>query len=99
MKYKSQAIWREKNKKFNTKDFDAFQLSEKITHILTTLTEREQRIVRYYLGFDENALSYAKIGKLENICTDYVRQIFQKALRKLRHPRRSDRIKECLTNQ
>ena len=123
MKYKSQAIWYERNKPFNTKkddflnksgkvdmdtldedyhytmDFDAFQLSEKITQLLTTLTEREQRIVKLYNGFDENAMSYAKIGKLENIGANRVGQIYNRALRKLRHPTRSNRIKECLTNQ
>lgn len=58
--------------------------------VLETLSEIEQRVMRQRFGLDGEEKTFEEIGKLENLTKERIRQIEQKALRKLRHPDRRD---------
>jgi RNA polymerase sigma factor (sigma-70 family) len=71
------------------------ELSSVIGELLGSLTEREQFVLKYRFGLNsESVKTFASIGELLNISTERVRQIEAKALRKLRHPSRSKRIRD-----
>ena len=69
-------------------------LKEKFSEVLTTLTDRETRIVKLCYGLDGNdPMSAPQVGKLFGLSGDRIRQILYRALRKLRHPNRANRIR------
>lgn len=75
--------------------FDDIELPSLIDHALETLTPREERAVRSHFGIGADALSYREIGDQYLHCSaSRAREILEKALRKLRHPARSKRLRE-----
>ncbi|MBN1128167.1 MAG: sigma-70 family RNA polymerase sigma factor [Chitinispirillaceae bacterium] len=69
-------------------------LLAEIEQVLSTLTEREKEVVKLYFGIGkEMALTLEEIGKRFNITRERVRQIKEKALRRLKHSSRSKRLK------
>ena len=65
--------------------------------VLDTLTEREQKVLRLRFGLDDGrARTLEEVGKEFNVTRERIRQIEAKALRKLRHPSRSKKLKDYL---
>lgn len=76
--------------------FDAM-LKKELDDLLETLTDREERVIRLKYGLDDgNAKTLEYMGKEFGVTRERIRVIEAKALRKLRHQSRSDRIKEFL---
>lgn len=72
-------------------------LKEEMDNILNTLTEREKRVLRLRFGIgDGYPRTLEEVGSIFNVTRERVRQIEAKALRKLRHPIRSRRLKNFL---
>jgi RNA polymerase sigma factor, sigma-70 family len=72
-------------------------LQEQLVEILETLTEREQKVLRLRFGLDDGrARTLEEVGKEFNVTRERIRQIEAKALRKLRHPSRSRKLKDYL---
>lgn len=72
-------------------------LHEQLEEVLGTLTEREQKVLRLRFGLlDGRARTLEEVGKEFNVTRERIRQIEAKALRKLRHPSRSRKLKEYL---
>lgn len=72
-------------------------LKEEMDRILNTLTEREKRVLRLRFGIgDGYPRTLEEVGTIFNVTRERVRQIEAKALRKLRHPTRSRRLKNFL---
>jgi RNA polymerase primary sigma factor len=72
-------------------------LKEELDEILNTLTEREKRVLRLRFGIgDGYPRTLEEVGTIFNVTRERVRQIEAKALRKLRHPTRSRRLKNFL---
>ena len=72
-------------------------LKEQLVEVLGTLTEREQKVLRLRFGLDDGrALTLEEVGKEFNVTRERIRQIEAKALRKLRHPSRSRKLKDYL---
>ena len=72
-------------------------LREQLVEVLGTLTEREQKVLRLRFGLDDGrARTLEEVGKEFNVTRERIRQIEAKALRKLRHPRRSRKLKDYL---
>ena len=72
-------------------------LREQLNEILETLTEREQKVLKLRFGLEDGkARTLEEVGKEFNVTRERIRQIEAKALRKLRHPSRSKRIKDFL---
>lgn len=72
-------------------------LKEEMDKILNTLTEREKRVLRLRFGIgDGYPRTLEEVGSIFNVTRERVRQIEAKALRKLRHPTRSRRLKNFL---
>ena len=72
-------------------------LKEQLTEVLDTLTEREQKVLRLRFGLDDGrARTLEEVGKEFNVTRERIRQIEAKALRKLRHPSRSRKLKDYL---
>ncbi len=72
-------------------------LKEQLTEVLQTLTEREQRVLELRFGLrDGKARTLEEVGKEFNVTRERIRQIEAKALRKLRHPSRSRKLKDYL---
>ena len=68
-----------------------------IEEVLSTLTEREQKVIRLRFGLDDGrARTLEEVGKEFNVTRERIRQIAAKALRKLRHPSRSRKLKDFL---
>ena len=73
-------------------------LKEQLVEVLGTLTEREQKVLRLRFGLDDGrARTLEEVGKEFNVTRERIRQIEAKALRKLRHPSRSRKLKDYLT--
>jgi RNA polymerase primary sigma factor len=69
-------------------------LQEQMSKILSTLTRREEKVIRLRFGLGDGCpRTLEEVGSIFNVTRERVRQIEAKALRKLRHPRRSRRIK------
>ena len=72
-------------------------LKEQLIEGLGTLTEREQKVLRLRFGLDDGrARTLEEVGKEFNVTRERIRQIEAKALRKLRHPSRSRKLKDYL---
>ena len=72
-------------------------LREQLVEVLGTLTEREQKVLRLRFGLDDGrARTLEEVGKEFNVTRERIRQIEAKALRKLRHPSRSRKLKDYL---
>ena len=72
-------------------------LREQLSEVLDTLTEREQKVLRLRFGLDDGrARTLEEVGKEFDVTRERIRQIEAKALRKLRHPSRSRKLKDYL---
>ncbi|MDI9494517.1 MAG: RNA polymerase sigma factor RpoD [Bacillota bacterium] len=72
-------------------------LKEQLVEVLDTLTEREQKVLRLRFGLDDGrARTLEEVGKRFDVTRERIRQIEAKALRKLRHPSRSKKLKDYL---
>ena len=76
-----------------------FNLSERTRKVLTTLTPREEKVLRMRFGIGEKAdHTLEEVGRDFDVTRERIRQIEAKALRKLRHPSRSKKIKSFIEN-
>ncbi|WZL74658.1 RNA polymerase sigma factor RpoD [Clostridiaceae bacterium 35-E11] len=72
-------------------------LKEQLVEVLDTLTPREQKVLRLRFGLDDGrARTLEEVGKKFDVTRERIRQIEAKALRKLRHPSRSKKLKDYL---
>jgi RNA polymerase primary sigma factor len=72
-------------------------LREQLIDVLDTLTPREEKVLRLRFGLDDGrARTLEEVGKEFNVTRERIRQIEAKALRKLRHPSRSKKLKDYL---
>ncbi|MCR2044934.1 RNA polymerase sigma factor RpoD [Anaerosalibacter massiliensis] len=72
-------------------------LKEQLLDVLDTLTPREQKVLRLRFGLDDGrARTLEEVGKEFDVTRERIRQIEAKALRKLRHPSRSKKLKDFL---
>ena len=72
-------------------------LREELLKVLQTLTDREQKVLRLRFGLDDGRTrTLEEVGKEFNVTRERIRQIEAKALRKLRHPSRSKKLKDFL---
>lgn len=70
-------------------------LKEQINRVLSTLTERESRVIKYRFGLEDGwQRTLEEVGQKFGVTRERIRQIEAKALRKLRHPSRSKKLKE-----
>ena len=73
-------------------------LKEQLTDVLDTLTPREEKVLRLRFGLDDGrARTLEEVGKEFNVTRERIRQIEAKALRKLRHPSRSKKLRDFLS--
>ncbi len=74
-------------------------LKEELSGVLLTLTEREEKVLRLRFGLDDGQCrTLEEVGQVFNVTRERIRQIEAKALRKLRHPSRSRRLKDFMTD-
>jgi RNA polymerase primary sigma factor len=72
-------------------------LKEQLVEVLATLTDREQEVLRLRFGLDDGrARTLEEVGQQFKVTRERIRQIEAKALRKLRHPNRSKRLRDYL---
>ena len=72
-------------------------LKEQLVEALNTLTEREQKVLKLRFGLEDGrARTLEEVGKEFDVTRERIRQIEAKALRKLRHPTRSKKLKDYL---
>jgi RNA polymerase primary sigma factor len=72
-------------------------LKEQIEDVLYTLTPREQRVLQLRFGLEDGgSRTLEEVGKEFSVTRERIRQIEAKALRKLRHPSRSRKLKDYL---
>ncbi len=72
-------------------------LKEQLIDVLDTLTDREEKVLRLRFGLDDGrARTLEEVGKEFSVTRERIRQIEAKALRKLRHPSRSKKLKDYL---
>ncbi len=72
-------------------------LKEQLVEVLSTLTDREQEVLRLRFGLDDGrARTLEEVGQQFKVTRERIRQIEAKALRKLRHPNRSKRLRDYL---
>ena len=72
-------------------------LKDQLNEVLATLTDREQEVLRLRFGLDDGRQrTLEEVGQQFNVTRERIRQIEAKALRKLRHPNRSKRLKDYL---
>lgn len=79
-------------------DTDLMQesLRTEVKQVLTTLSEREAEVIKLYFGIDGNSLTLEEIGEKFNLTRERVRQIKEKAIRRLRHQSRSKSLRTFL---
>ncbi len=74
-------------------------LKDEISDILLTLTEREEKVIRLRFGLEDGkARTLEEVGQIFGVTRERIRQIEAKALRKLRHPSRSRKLKDYMDN-
>jgi RNA polymerase primary sigma factor len=74
-------------------------LKKQVDEILKTLTDREQRVIRLRFGIDDGHYrTLEEVGHIFNVTRERIRQIEDKALRKLRHPSRSYILRQFIEN-
>ena len=74
-------------------------LKEELKNVLSTLTEREEKVLRLRFGLDDGQCrTLEEVGQIFGVTRERIRQIEAKALRKLRHPSRSRKLKDFLTD-
>jgi RNA polymerase primary sigma factor len=74
-------------------------LKKQVEEILSTLTTREERVIRLRFGIDDGYhRTLEEVGNIFNVTRERIRQIEDKALRKLRHPTRSTKLMELYEN-
>ena len=74
-------------------------LKEQINQVLSTLTEREEKVLRLRFGLEDGrSRTLEEVGQMFNVTRERIRQIEAKALRKLRHPNRSNKVRDFLTD-
>ena len=79
-----------------TKRWDEL-LKDELNDVLLELTDREEKVLRLRFGMDDGrARTLEEVGKEFNVTRERIRQIEAKALRKLRHPSRSRKLKDYL---
>ncbi|MBR6102855.1 MAG: RNA polymerase sigma factor RpoD [Ruminococcus sp.] len=72
-------------------------LKEQLDQVLSTLTDREERVLRLRFGLEDGrARTLEEVGQQFNVTRERIRQIEAKALRKLRHPNRSNKVRDYL---
>jgi RNA polymerase primary sigma factor len=72
-------------------------LQDQLAGVLKTLPRREQEVLRMRFGLDDGySLTLEEVGLYFNVTRERIRQIEAKALRRLRHPKRSHRLKDYL---
>ena len=75
-------------------------LKEQLVEVLDTLTEREKKVLTLRFGLEDGrARTLEEVGKEFNVTRERIRQIEAKALRKLRHPSRSKRLKDFMNSE
>ncbi len=74
-------------------------LKEELQGVLGTLTDREEKVLRLRFGLDDGQCrTLEEVGQIFGVTRERIRQIEAKALRKLRHPSRSRKLKDFLTD-
>ncbi len=74
-------------------------LKDEISEVLETLTEREEKVIRLRFGLEDGkSRTLEEVGQMFGVTRERIRQIEAKALRKLRHPSRSRKLKDYLEN-
>ena len=72
-------------------------LKEELEEVLKTLTDREAKVLKMRFGLEDGRMrTLEEVGRDFNVTRERIRQIEAKALRKLRHPSRSKRLKDFL---
>ena len=72
-------------------------LREELNEVLSTLSDREAKVLRLRFGLDDGRTrTLEEVGRVFKVTRERIRQIEAKALRKLRHPSRSKRLKDFL---
>ena len=79
-------------------EMDGFTLlKEQLVEVLSTLTPREEKVLKLRFGIEDGRTrTLEEVGKEFNVTRERIRQIEAKALRKLRHPSRSRKLKDYL---
>ena len=74
-------------------------LKDEISEVLQTLTEREEKVIRLRFGLEDGkSRTLEEVGQMFGVTRERIRQIEAKALRKLRHPSRSRKLKDYMEN-
>ncbi len=74
-------------------------LKDEIGEVLLTLTEREEKVIRLRFGLEDGKVrTLEEVGQMFGVTRERIRQIEAKALRKLRHPSRSRKLKDYMDN-
>ncbi len=74
-------------------------LKDEISEVLLTLTEREEKVIRLRFGLEDGkSRTLEEVGQMFGVTRERIRQIEAKALRKLRHPSRSRKLKDYMEN-
>ena len=74
-------------------------LKDEISEVLLTLTEREEKVIKLRFGLEDGkSRTLEEVGQMFGVTRERIRQIEAKALRKLRHPSRSKKLKDYMDN-